>query len=85
MIRFVPIAEHGFAFLDTVTMRFVEVDGSQTFSDVDDLHEAARAGDARGGVDWDVVNRLIEMAETGTAEHGAMIDPPIDMPHDGRY
>jgi hypothetical protein len=77
MIRFVPIAEHGFAFLDTATMRFVEVDASQVFLDPDDLHAAARNADSRvrGGVKWDLMNRLIEMAEIGYAEHRATIDP----------
>jgi hypothetical protein len=65
VIRYVPIVDHGFAFLDTVSMRFIAIDGDAVFVSVDELHEAARAHDARcpGGVDWDVANRLIEMAE----------------------
>lgn len=90
MICFVPIAEHGFAFLDTVTMHFVSVDGEEVFSSLADLREAiddnhaarvtsAMHGKARG-LDRVLTDRLVAMAAIGVVEHAALIDPPEDKP-----
>lgn len=85
MIRYVPITDHGFAFLDTVTMRFVEVEGDQVFSGVGALREAvadndsarertARHGKARG-LDAITTRRLIEMAEVGVTGRAVVLYP----------